>query len=1045
MAVKLWNTTFYGAGFFVSNSIFIDSSGYIHICGWDARASTSHLYYAVSIDGGTTFKDGDGGGSGTYKTLVTLGFPNTNPAIVVDSLGNISVFYTDSGQVKFFQKISGTWGSVTSITGATNYRASINAEIDSDNNLILFGGGNDSGYYYYCCHTSIDGGTTWVEEIDSKTLNVGVYNYQGSFCLAFNSHLYAMWLNSSTLIKETKITKTENSPDSWVVETIDISDTTLYRALSIVAERDSDTIWMFRSYKTGSDYQLQYKKKSEGSWGSWTTIITNTTNNYQNFQSIMTYGNNIYLVYEINGTSNLYYVLWNGSSWSIETLLLASATNCNLQLPNLLFNTPYLYYTYKKSSANEEYFEKFSLPVVEQVIETDTLTLSDEIYANIPLENVIKSDTLTLADNIHWLNEDEEDTDSFSLSDDILVIERPQKAIETDLLSLSDMIDLSQTISEEEIDTLNLSDEIEARLPLAFIHNKFSFMSQIISNINNKFSMLQSTFINWTNKILFRSPGVYSCNNDFRMRASWQVPATGEIQSLGKDYIKVYINTIETTDVDVDSISITKGLNNAHTANVVLARPYDDTIPAIESVIEIKYHIWTLFKGYITQITPTDNPEHIQLSCADEMWKQNKTRVYFLVGHLPYGAVPGELYYKTPAVALSALGVPVEFGNFIPQTVNCWGKAKSESITELINNCGNYGWFYNESDNPILWRAGQGSIVKLNAQQFNQNLGLYDVLSQSFKSDATNIINDLRVQMGIYVDTLGNRSYQSYYYENVYFQPNPTWENSLEILATPENQLGYDFNHPETGKEHLYNDVFKKYSLDAYGTLNSPDDTWSDRYAPRVEINGGGFGWICNKTIGVQKDGYSIDYKNSTLTFNERIYFKKYNEHGECIAVQRPTVFVTLYKKVHQSPTTYPYPLWFYTGKMGTYPTTYYGDLSLSGLSIQKGGFYTDDNGNVQYIPTWNDTTFAIDYANWQLSKTCDEKIIGNINLTLDAVCFYNIDLSKRIQIPGVMNTPLNIINMTYRLSDFQVTLQLENNRTYIRSVSIQSRGEDYF
>jgi hypothetical protein len=559
--------------------------------------------------------------------------------------------------------------------------------------------------------------------------------------------------------------------------------------------------------------------------------------------------------------------------------------------------------------------------------------------------------------------------------------------------------------------------------------------------------MLKSNFINCTNEILFRKQGIYSCKNDFRMRGSWQVPANGGIQSLGKEYIKVYIATVEQTDIDIDSISITKGINNAHTANLILGRAYDSTAPDIETIIEIKYSNWTLFKGYITQIIPTDNPENIQLYCEDEMWKQNKTRVYFQVGHLPYGASPDQYYYKYISTALSTLGISGGFGGFCPQTINCWGKAKSEAITDLITQSGNFGWYYKEDGTPNYWRAGEGSIVNLEAQEIGKNLGLYQVLNHSFKSEVSSIINRFRVQMGTFVNGL-NQNYQSYDYESFPFQPTPMWDASLEVYATPTNGIGFDRHHHKPENDYLYDNVFKKYKLNSLSDLELSLSKWTDRYAPRVEIGGGGFGWICSKKEGIQTDGFSIDYKkNGSITFNEPIFYYQLNEFGEKIAERRAQVYVCLYKKKLHVTTNTPsaYPMWFYTSKMGTYPLTNTGDLSLSGLNIQSGGRYTDENGNSKYIPSWNDTTFASDIANWELSKTCDEKISGNIKLTLDAVCFYNIDLSKRIVIPGISNNILNITSMSYNMSDFTVTIQLENARSYYRTVSIQSRGEDYF
>jgi hypothetical protein len=100
------------------------------------------------------------------------------------------------------------------------------------------------------------------------------------------------------------------------------------------------------------------------------------------------------------------------------------------------------------------------------------------------------------------------------------------------------------------------------------------------------------------------------------------------------------------------------------------------------------------------------------------------------------------------------------------------------------------------------------------------------------------------------------------------------------------------------------------------------------------------------------------------------------------------------------------------------------------------------EDGTVEYIPSWDDTDFAEDIANWELSKICDKKIKGTIEITLDAMCFYDIDLTNRIFINGITDEPMNIIAISYNISNFTVSLTLENSRYYNRTVSYQNHGE---
>ena len=99
-------------------------------------------------------------------------------------------------------------------------------------------------------------------------------------------------------------------------------------------------------------------------------------------------------------------------------------------------------------------------------------------------------------------------------------------------------------------------------------------------------------------------------------------------------------------------------------------------------------------------------------------------------------------------------------------------------------------------------------------------------------------------------------------------------------------------------------------------------------------------------------------------------------------------------------------------------------------------------NGELDYVPSWNDTAFARDLANWELSKTAWIKHKGNIEVTLDTMIFYNINLSKRIYIEGVTPVAMNINSISYNLNNFTATIELETYKSYIRTVSLQYRGD---
>lgn len=653
-----------------------------------------------------------------------------------------------------------------------------------------------------------------------------------------------------------------------------------------------------------------------------------------------------------------------------------------------------------------------------------------------------------------------------------------------DSLNLSDeiAIKLAGVWQEDELkDAITLTDAIEILVTQhSNIDNDFRSCIEVLNNIDNKFNTVIESLNDCSNVFSFafgKTCDIVTHNdfrtyaiatpffdNDFRMLLPIQEPPKPEVgfQSLGKKYIKVYIASVEQTDVDIDSIIINKSLNISHTASFMLGRSYDDTKPDMDAIVEIKYHIWTLYKGYITTVTPGNTPESIRIGCKDEFWKQNRTKKYFFVGHEP--SDNEDKYYETIAEGLTSVGAGFGIGDFVPQTMNCFGTGTSDCITNLLMNAGNYSWFYDEAGNKLLHTDGQGSVVELERQEIGKQLGLYQVLSHSFNDDVSAIINKLRVTMGdkvvrsfTEVDGTVSKTYSGYNYTYYEDEAIYDWDNSYEILAKDASE-GYGYDYHKSEKEKYYKNVFKRYKLPY---LDPRLASWSDRRKPVVVIYGSGYlsvplekvstgSWVTEYGL---KDGFTIDYEDGTLTFNESIFCYSLNEYGECTNIWRPIVELRLWKKNYYSYTADPSdnpedpgditsPLIFITDKMGTYSETIFSSLELGGLSIQEGGSYQDENDEWVEVPSWDDTDFAKDYADWQLSKTCDKKIVGTIGLTLDAVCQYEIDLAKRINIEGVTEQSMNIESITYNINSFVVTIELRNGRTYSRSASLPSHGE---
>jgi hypothetical protein len=589
---------------------------------------------------------------------------------------------------------------------------------------------------------------------------------------------------------------------------------------------------------------------------------------------------------------------------------------------------------------------------------------------------------------------------------------------------------------------------------LSNINNDFRFTKRVISNINNAINFVKGTLANINNDFRFHLLGINNINNDIRFLKPYQLPGTVGFQSLGKSYIHVYFNSIEQTDVDVDSIEIHKLLNSSHTTSFDLGRAYDNTAPASETIVTIYYDTNLLYKGYVVEVNPAESPEKINVICNDKFWLDNRDLEYFFVGHAPIENRPPnvvETYYDTPKQALQTeASFPIDFGDFVPQIINCFGVGLSDAITSLIEQSGNYAWYFDVDDTRKIWRAGQGSIINIDRQVLASNIKLFDLLNHQFKDDASNIINQYRVQMGNITYNQGILQKAYYQYRSYHQFAQPTWDGSLEILARNSSD-GYGWDYPDPEHPDDFKDVFKKWALPS---LDPKLAKYSDQFPAYIEIYAPTTSWETMNfntelvdLVETLTEGFTIDYENGLITFNEPKFLFQTDINGELSAISAPMIKVFIYKKELISYTIDPgnNPLTFTTPKVGTYPTTVTKELFLSDLNKSEGvepNFYKYYAGQTFVIPQYDDTAFATDMALWQLSKTKEIHKTGTIELTLDTICYYGIDLTKRIFIDGITDAPMNILSIDINLSRFTATLQLENSQSFQRTVSLPWHGE---
>lgn len=939
----------------------------------------------------TSSDDGD-----TWDTSWTLVYNTTGIYyfdVLIDNSNNIFLALTVANgtfyDLKFIKLTysSGTWSigtPVTIVSGASDIlQCSITLRSNGD---IWIGYCTTTTVYGYY---STNGGNNWNStSFSSNTLSLQL--------ITKGSDIWAFVINGTT--HELKVYEYISSWDSGTVIS-GVSDY-IFNGLQLLAALSiSDSnIWIAAFNLDLNDFS--YGLSVFNYTGTWSISARLTNQTQDKNPSLQNRDGNPIFVYQkyVNANnSNIVYIIYNGSSWDSEVALTSSGAN--LAPTTIETDVNNFMVVYEKLNSYEIYFDKVFL-------------------GSPPVQKTITSD-------VHFKGTEQETI----LSDVKFVIEA--------LYNTNNKISFVNQI-------------------LSNINNRINTVLQIISNINNFINTCKLIILDIRNDFRTKKLNLNNVTNDVRFIYNWQKATDNTLQSLGKGYIKVYIDSIEQTDVDIDSINITKNLSIPHTATFDLGRAYDTTKPTMETSVLIKYHIWTLFSGYITNISPSEDPEKIRINCQDEYWKQNKINVYYHIGHKPQD--DKELYYETLQEALYIEhGWNPEIGKFTPETMDNFSIGKSDAISNIIKEIGNYGWFYDVDGNKKLWTAGNGSIIELERQTLGKNINLYDIINHSFEESVEDIINKFRVQMGNKVirkfsTTGGNRTYTGYNYSSYHQFVTPAWDRSLELLSK-QTVSGYGFDHQNPTYSSEYSLVFKKYNMPY---LNPELSSWSDRYPPYVEIYnvGGAFGFVGPLNLSLEKvlkEGFTIDYENKTITFNEAYFLYQTDANGEITSVRAPIIKVFLWKKDYYTYTVDPTdnpetdisnPLMFFTDKMGSYTDTIIKDLNLSNLSIQEGGNRILEDGTEEHIPSWDDTMFALDLANWELSKSCDKKIKGTITITLDTICYYNIDLTKRIYIDEITDESMNIIGITYNLSNFTVSLQLENSRYYNRTENYQSHGE---
>jgi hypothetical protein len=971
----------------------------------------------VKTTGGTLvvfsyFGNGTGGIKYSTSTDNGVNWSSWNATTDTESISNFDIYIESSNDIlivyqrgfdnapRFIRLTysSGTWSVGSIISVSTNSASIPKITKRSNGDLYILGNGGSQLELF----KSTDSGASWSS---AASINPGATPDSWDI-LPYSTKLWVFVVRASS--NDVKIYEYDSSATLIATPATSITTDT-NEGLSANKIDDSN---IYFAVPTSSGIKAYYYNGS--SWDSGTLLSDNSADEQPTIGIIST---NIIVAWrDYDGSNyNIASKSYNGS-WSAQNNWTADA-NADIY-PTLIFNdSAYLYLLWNVGSTL--YFDKQSFVNVRKTI------LSD-------LHIVTENNQKTILSDLKIINR-------YTAS--ILSDSHIRKLGETKLLTSINNI-IIQVLQ-------NIDNKIAyVKSTLYNIENKFTIVKQITQDVINIISYVKAGIYTVENKFSSQKRSLYNIENKFSYLQAWQVASTSGFQSLGKTNIRVYINSIEQVDVDIDSITIDKSKDTEWTASFNLGRAYDSTKPADEAIVEIKYFNWRLYYGYISLISPTDSTEKIQINCSNKYWLTNRNdTVFFNIGHTPTDA--SEKYYDTPHNALiDKFSFNIPIGNFIPETINLMGVDYSTAISNIIQTCGNYGFYYDDYENKQLWSAEEGTIHNLNRQVIGENIKLYDVISHSFREDISKIVNKYKVQMGNKV--VKGTEYAGYRYLFTTAALIPAWSADATKLAKPNTSNDYGYNYYPADEFEKYTNAYQKYSFNS--AINDLEE-WSDVFPPYLTITRPAITGIFFSTVStptVLRDGFSIDYTNGLVTLNQPIYYPITDSNGNIISYVAPTIRLHITKKqyyrITQNPdddpeTTNGNPLSFFTDKIGNYPTTILKTLNLSQFTIQEGATSIVD-GVTTIIPSYDDTAFAKEFAEWQLSKIANKNLNGDIVITLDTVVFYNIQLKDRIYIAGITETPMNISSMAYNINDFTVILSLENPMHYKRLVSLQNHGE---